>query len=397
MEIKTVLVLVNIPMFCLFQFVYSCGQPSEGAEAATGVSCVSGQTQPCRCPDGSASNQVCLDETFTYDACQCSSQVAKQGTGGEAGSGSRIPEAGNSGSFDAGENDGAVTGGGTSSATPPDTGGSADAGTEGLSDTGGSGSTPPPVTTPTGGEEPTMLPIPIEPCPIMATGMVTILGVSVNLQVGTQTGTQKGPIVIGWGMAVADNNEVLSQGGVVASILGSTQTGTNTGNGVFFTGDYEIADQIVACSIEQQLDVDLRRIYTGGHSTGGLQAGCMTFFRSGYLAAAVPSSGGITPFCQPLTLQDPNHVPAIMTMHGARGVDVVIVEFIDTSLGLDQVQVANGGFAIDCDHGGGHEGPPADLRAAAWEFLKAHPFGTKPSPYAAGLPASFPSYCTIIE
>ena len=52
---------------------------------------------------------------------------------------------------------------------------------------------------------------------------------------------------------------------------------------------------------------------------------------------------------------------------------------------LDDVK-AKGGFGIECDHGGGHL-IPDDIAASAWQFLKAHPFGTKPSPYAAGLPA----------
>ncbi len=64
---------------------------------------------------------------------------------------------------------------------------------------------------------------------------------------------------------------------------------------------------------------------------------------------------------------------------------------------LRRLLVAKGGFAIDCDHGGGHEGPPAPLRAASWEFLQMHPFGANPEPYASGLPASFPSYCQIIK
>ena len=32
-----------------------------------------------------------------------------------------------------------------------------------------------------------------------------------------------------------------------------------------------------------------------------------------------------------------------------------------------------------------------------WQFMKDHPFGVTPEPYANGLPASFPSYCKIIK
>ena len=53
-----------------------------------------------------------------------------------------------------------------------------------------------------------------------------------------------------------------------------------------------------------------------------------------------------------------------------------------------------GHFAFICDHGKGHT-VPADGRAPAYEFLKAHPFGERPEPYEKGLPADFPAYCTL--
>jgi hypothetical protein len=49
---------------------------------------------------------------------------------------------------------------------------------------------------------------------------------------------------------------------------------------------------------------------------------------------------------------------------------------------------------VDCNHGGGHCGAPANDIAAQWQFCKDHPFGVSPDPYASGLPSSFPSYCT---
>jgi hypothetical protein len=56
---------------------------------------------------------------------------------------------------------------------------------------------------------------------------------------------------------------------------------------------------------------------------------------------------------------------------------------------------SHGGFAVDCNHGGGHCGAPADDIAAQWQFCKDHPFGVSPEPYKNGLPSGFPSYCTI--
>ena len=45
----------------------------------------------------------------------------------------------------------------------------------------------------------------------------------------------------------------------------------------------------------------------------------------------------------------------------------------------------------------GHCGAPAELVRAQSQFLKAHTFTVRESPYAAGLPESFPSYCKIAQ
>jgi poly(3-hydroxybutyrate) depolymerase len=154
-----------------------------------------------------------------------------------------------------------------------------------------------------------------------------------------------------------------------------------------------MAEEILACAV-QQLNIDTRRIYTGGCSAGGLQAGAMEYGRSSYLAGTMPNSGG-TVF--PYKLEDPSHVPALITTHGAMGSDVVGIDFSTTSARETTDIAALGGVAADCDHGGGHCGAPSDYIAAQWQFLKDHPFGVSPDPYAAGLPASFPSGCKIVK
>ena len=47
-----------------------------------------------------------------------------------------------------------------------------------------------------------------------------------------------------------------------------------------------------------------------------------------------------------------------------------------------------------CDHGMGHT-IPSDGGPAVVQFFSDHPYKTRPSPYADGLPASFPSYCAL--
>jgi predicted esterase len=247
-------------------------------------------------------------------------------------------------------------------------------------------------------------PIPQAPeaCPKLATGNVTVMGQMVQLWVGAKQANKIGAVYFYWhgtGGSSAEAarlgnaiDEITSEGGIVASFSTTTAQGQNTGNNVWYTGDFAMADEILACAV-QQLNIDTRRIYTGGCSAGGLQASAMVYTRSSYIAAAMPNSGGNV-FTFPL--QD-GHVPALITTHGAMGSDKVIVDFSQTSAAQDMDIASKGGFVVDCDHGGGHCGAPADDIAAQWQFCKDHPFGVSPEPYAAALPSSFPSYCTVIK
>lgn len=251
-----------------------------------------------------------------------------------------------------------------------------------------------------------VIPEPMGDCPPMVSGPFTFMGVTSQIWVGTKSDTQKGPIMLYWhgtgGNALTATAEldpgcvaeIMDQGGVIGSIEGGLM-GDTLDWGVFTTGDYQSADQIVACAV-QQMNIDTHRIYSAGASAGGLAAGEIAYGRSQYVAAANPNSGGQGGYPMNMILSDPTHVPAALTMHGARGVDVVVIDFGDSSLREDIDIAKKGGFAVDCDHGGGHVGAPPDLKAAGWDFLKAHPFGYGTSPYAGGLPASYPSYCMIV-
>jgi poly(3-hydroxybutyrate) depolymerase len=188
----------------------------------------------------------------------------------------------------------------------------------------------------------------------------------------------------------AVREEILSQGGVIVSFQESLGTGGDcSGTRTFSRDDFNIADLIVACAVRDH-GIDPRRIYTTGCSAGGLHAGCMGAARSSYVAATVPNSGGAL---LPYAIEDGIRIPAVMTMHGGPD-DMVIVSFAATSERYDRQMKEAGAFVVNCNHGGGHCQAPAPLYAAAWEFMKAHPFGVTPEPYSAGLPASFPSYCT---
>jgi predicted esterase len=238
-------------------------------------------------------------------------------------------------------------------------------------------------------------------CPAIEEGELSVLGQQVKIWTGPP-GT-RGPLVFYWhgtgnspeealeglGPGVSD---IRTNGGVIASFSTTTRSGENTGNGVWHVGDFEMADIILACAVMQGV-ADAERVYTAGCSAGGLQAAAMVFARSGYLAAAMPNSGGAL---RDWPLQDSAHVPALISTHGGPQ-DFVIISFGLATARLGQDVVAKGGFAVNCDHGGGHCDSPPSVKRAQWEFLMAHPFGVQPEPYADGLPASFPGECQIVR
>jgi len=236
-------------------------------------------------------------------------------------------------------------------------------------------------------------------CVALATGTVQIQGKDVQLWVGDKQADKKGTVLFYWhgtGSLSAEAaafmqkqiDEIVADGGLVASFTSSLGTGTNTGNFVWYTDDFNMADEILMCAT-QQLNIDTHRIYAAGCSAGGLQAGAQAVVRSSYIAAAMPNSGGSL-----LSDWENEFTPAIMTAHGTCGKDKVIVEFTNVSRHTDQVFGLRGGFAIDCDHGGGHCGDPPELVAAQWQFLKDHPYGTTVDPYKGVVPPAFPTYCT---
>jgi poly(3-hydroxybutyrate) depolymerase len=386
-----------------------CGSelPADGAGRSTGGLSVGGPCQVVdsarQCPCGTTGvmgSQLCRAQTMTWGAClNCPIPTGGvggvSGFGGVGGAGGSVGGTGGVGGVSAVGGTGGIIGGTGGTGGIGGTGGMA--GMAGESGMGGSGGGGPIVTD----GEPTIPAAPAS-CPTLATGTIQVKGQNVQMWVGTKQADKKGAVMFYWHGTGSNSGEasgglgsalqeIVAEGGVVASFTTSTKTGQNTGNNVWYTGDFEMADIILACAI-QQLNIDTHRVYSAGCSAGGLQAGAMAFGRSGYLAAIMPNSGGslVT------TLQDPNHMPAVIAAHGKATVDVVFgFDFANSSNSLCMNVTNKGGFAVDCDHGGNHCVSPSPLKAAQWEFLKAHPFGVTPLPYENGLPAGFPSYCVI--
>ena len=75
----------------------------------------------------------------------------------------------------------------------------------------------------------------------------------------------------------------------------------------------------------------------------------------------------------------------------------LILDFSDNTQSLEKAIKTAGGFAMDCDDGMGHVAlSRLGVGGKAVQFLKDHPYNTKPSPYAGGLPAGFPGFCKVV-
>jgi hypothetical protein len=264
---------------------------------------------------------------------------------------------------------------------------------------GGGGSGLPPLD----GEGPELPAIQGE-CPTFTDGSTIMVAGHRGIAIAAGAAGGGGPLLFYWhgtGGSAAEamrtipaavRSEILGAGGIIAAFNGSQSSGTEgdcSGTGAHNMADFKAADQIAACAVMNH-GIDSRRIYTTGCSAGGLQSGCMAQMRSSYIAATAPNSGGVVR-SQPW---EDDHAPAVFTMHGGSS-DVVIVTFSQTSRTFDMAAKTHGSFVVNCDHGGGHCRAPAELQTAAWQFMKDHPWGFTESPWAGGIPAGIPSYCTI--
>jgi hypothetical protein len=252
---------------------------------------------------------------------------------------------------------------------------------------------------PAGSSDP-VIPMVSGDCPMWANGTITYMGLAgIQLAAGTKPAGATAPMLVYWHgtgstsgefslMAGPVANGVIAAGGVIVSFQGTTGGDLYSGTSIFGVGDLKIVDQLVACAVKDH-GIDPRRIYTMGCSAGGLFSTAMAALRSSYVAAAAPNSGGEVVNAA----FENSHVPALMTVHGKMGSDVVVVDFSQTSATADTAFKGKGGFVIDCDTGAGHCGG-SGLAPDAWTFFQAHPFGVSPEPWKA-LPAGFSSLCTI--
>jgi poly(3-hydroxybutyrate) depolymerase len=222
----------------------------------------------------------------------------------------------------------------------------------------------------------------------------------INVVAGTKASGPTAPFLFYWhgtgsfaaeyaSMAAAVQQGITGEGGILVSFEGTSGGDLLSGTAIFGKGDLDIGDQLLACAIKDY-NIDAKRVYATGCSAGGLMSISQLTLRSNYMAAAASNSGGWT---APLQFQG-TYTPAMMTVHGAPGADVVIIDFSESSKTADTAFKMRGGFVINCNHGGGHCGG-AGQAPDIWKFFKAHTYGLTPEPWKDGLPAGFSSVCKI--
>lgn len=158
--------------------------------------------------------------------------------------------------------------------------------------------------------------------------------------------------------------------------------------------DLAVFDKTLAC-LEQQFDIDNRRVYVAGFSAGALWSTYLLVHRAEFLAAAAIFSGGLGNLVHYAT---PAHkLPGLLVSGGANDTYMNgFVKFTELMDELTDALLADGHSVVRCDHGLGHT-VPSGGPSWAYEFLFAHEWAPAGSPVveAGTLPESYPAYCGI--
>ena len=348
------------------------------------------------------------DPSFGSDSSSSESSSTASNTGEDTDGGSTTSSEGGSSSSstsDSSSSDGSTTADGSSS----DEGSSSDDGSTGE---------------PSGG-----LPTPTAPCPTIEDGVVTFCPAGATtcrdaLVVNASGASGSGPLalhwhgtyespdgVLSWDDAAQDvEGMVMAQDGLMVLPYADPAAVARANSpfpwwvvcsivspaGCTTPDDFALADEIVACALEQEL-VDPTRLTTSGMSAGGIMVSHLVD-RSDYFAAAVSWSGGLQPEYRPAT---PAGDTTVMVIHGGPN-DVycgtgqpngVCYDFVDASEAFAQDVVDAGDYAFLCDHQAGHA---AAMGPQGAEFLSLATTAGHPwigYPFGAGGNWMLDHYC----
>jgi len=289
-------------------------------------------------------------------------------------------------------------GGGTNGTAPDAAGGS------------GSGSSGPPADAAIINSTTPVIPVPTGVCPTIAPGDVTFAPAGVPPRKvklafdAAKVGT--GPLILYWYATGSGTFEsayslgnteaaITGAGGIVATPYADASAGQFEWFIVNMSprlDDFVIADEVVGCLAQAHM-IDTNRIHSMGMSAGALQTTAIGFVRASYIASVATYSGGVPAGFMP-TNQDPENKFAAFIFDGGASDNVFSVDFQAASQSYKAMLEADGHFAAICDHNMGHA-IPLDAAPSVAAFFAANPWGAWPSPYASGLPAGFPAYCSL--
>ena len=193
------------------------------------------------------------------------------------------------------------------------------------------------------------------------------------------------------GEAIAD---ILANGGMVIAPIADPAANLSwflaSGSA---QNDIVMQDSMVACA-DAGPGIDRHRIHAIGFSAGGIHVAMASILRASYMASTVTYSGGtyngVTPDTEEATA-------SALVFHGGPSDNVGGLNFMGASDFYAGQLRDRGGYAIVCNHGTGHGYPDNEAgvwrRADAYNFLREHPYGVSPFPYAGNFPDWVPPYC----
>ncbi len=165
--------------------------------------------------------------------------------------------------------------------------------------------------------------------------------------------------------------------------------------------DLTLFDDLRTCA-SNELDIDLKKVSTWGHSGGALWSTALLMERSTSLAAVVEFSGGAE-FSIPgmggpyLTYSTPERqVPALLTSGGPEDAwpqGFAVVNFETTTDTLEAGLVEDGHLVARCSHQLGHYSIPSDLRTFSTRWDLEHHFSEE-SPFSE---EDLPSGCELFN
>jgi len=164
--------------------------------------------------------------------------------------------------------------------------------------------------------------------------------------------------------------------------------------------DLTLFDDLRTCAANE-LEVDLKKVSTWGHSGGALWSTVMLMERSTSLAAVVEFSGGAEfsipglggPFA---TYSSPERqVPVMLSSGGAEDSwpqGFAVINFEETTDTLGAALAADGHRVVRCSHQQGHNSIPSDLWAFSTRWDLEHHF-SEDSPFSED---DLPSSCEFL-